>query len=161
MNRPQTRRLAGFAVVASAAVIVALAPDRATQAQASPAEIVVGTYQPQQAAEQAGLNEQLVQAMSGLQERMVAAQQQGDQQAMQQIQAEARQVQQGIVQEFQTKIEQAMPAVAETAGVDIIAVQIAYTADGIATKDVTQNVVAELNGGKAMPSEQPEVQFRQ
>ena len=115
--------------------------------------MIVGTYNPQQVAMQSGLQQKMQGEMAGLQQRMQAAQQEGDQAAMQQIQGEAGQIQERIVGEFESDLDEAMPGVAEEAGVKIIAVEVSYTADDIETKDVTNALIAELNGGE-MPQQE-------
>lgn len=117
------------------------------------AEIVVGTYDPQQVAQAVGLQQQMMQDMQGLQSRMQAAQQEGDQAAMQQIQAEAQQIQQEAADRFLADVEAVMAQVAEGSGATIIATEVSYTAPGVATKDVTQEVIEAL--GVAAPAPEP------
>lgn len=117
------------------------------------AEIVVGTYQPQQVAQAVGLQQQMMQEMQGLQQRMQTAQEAGDQAAMQQIQAEAQQIQQNAADEFLADVEGVMAQVAEETGATIIATDVTYTAPGVATKDVTGDVIAAL--GAEAPSTDP------
>lgn len=150
-------RVLAFSTIAVAAVLTAFMAQNTTQAQEQTSGIIVGTYEPQRVAEQYGINEKLMEGMAGLQQRMQAAQQQGDQQEMQQIQAEAQQVQNDVIGEFENEVEAVLPSVAEETGADIIAVQVAYVAEGIETKDVTNEVIAEMNGGAAQEAdEQPE-----
>lgn len=108
------------------------------------AEIVVGTYDPQQVAQAVGLQQQMMQEMQGLQARAQAAQQSGDQQAIQEIQAEAQQIQQDAADRFLADVEAVMAEVAQEAGASIIATEVTYTSPGVATKDVTQDVIAAL-----------------
>lgn len=155
-TRP-TMRVLAFSTIAVAAVLTAFMAQNTTQAQEEASGIIVGTYEPQRVAEQYGINEKLMEGMTGLQQRMQAAQQTGDQQEMQQIQAEAQQVQNDVIGEFEKEVEAVLPSVAEETGADIIAVQVAYVAEGIETKDVTNEVIAEMNGGAAQEAdEQPE-----
>ncbi len=49
-----------------------------------------------------------------------------------------------------------MPQVAEDAGVQIIAVNVAYTAEGITTKDVTEAVISQMGGGAPAPQTVPQ-----
>lgn len=117
------------------------------------AEIVVGTYQPQEVAQAVGLQQQMMQDMQGLQQRMQTAQEAGDQAAMQQIQAEAQQIQENAADEFLADVEGVMAQVAEETGATIIATDVTYTAPGVATKDVTGDVIAAL--GAEAPSTDP------
>lgn len=115
--------------------------------------MVVGTYDPQAVAMQSGLQQKMQAEMGGLQQRMQTAQQEGDQAAMQEIQSEAGQIQERIVGEFESDLDGVMPGVAEEVGVKIIAVEVSYTADEVETKDVTDALIAELNGGE-MPQQE-------
>jgi hypothetical protein len=159
--RNPTRHRTGFATAALALIgAIAMLPslkaqDRSQtqrpaetgmQAPDAPAqEIVVGTYDPQAVAEQAGVPQRIEAAMQPFQQRLVAAQQEGDQQAMQQIQVEAQQVQQTMAAEFFAEVGDAMPPVARRAGVDVIAAEVAYAAPGVTTKDLTTEVVRAVS----------------
>lgn len=121
---------------------------------AESAEVVVGTYQVQQVAQAVGLQQKMMQQMQGLQQRMETAQQAGDQAAMQQIQTEAQQIQQDVAAEFQTDVEAVMPQIAEETGATIIATDVTYTAPGVSTEDVTQAVIAAINGTTAPSGEE-------
>lgn len=122
----------------------------------SGAEIVVGTYDPQAVAQAVGLQQQMMQDMQGLQQRMQQAQQEGDQQAMQEIQAEAQQIQQDAADQFLADVEGVMEEVAQQAGAVIIATDVTYTAEGVSTEDVTQDVIAALGGeAPAAPELEP------
>lgn len=157
---PRLLALGTIAVVALGGAFLAQdaiqAQEETTQTQeaAIGSEIIVGTYEPQRVAEQYGINAKLMQQMAGLQQRMQTAQQQNNQQEMQQIQAEAQQVQQDVIGEFEQKIEDALPAVAEETGVDVVAVQVAYLAEGIETRDVTNELIAEMGGTAEEATEQ-------
>lgn len=148
MATSMTPRVLALATIAAAAIAAALLAQTAIQAQESTptdTSIVVGTYELQDVAEQYGINQKLMEGMSGLQERMMAAQQQGDQEEMQRIQAEAQQIQDDVVTTFEDEIEAAMPNVAEQTGADIIAVEVGYIGEDIETKDVTQELIAEMD----------------
>lgn len=99
----------------------------------------------------------MMQQMQGLQQRMAQAQQTGDQQAMQQIQAEAQQIQQDLQGQFVSAIEDTMATVAEETGVQVIAVQVDYTAPGVTTQDVTQSIIDHMDiEGAPAAGEAPE-----
>lgn len=152
MTARPSRHVLVLSVIAIAAVIGATVPWSTLRAQEDTgAHIVVGTYQPQQVAQDLGLQQMMMQKLQGLQQRMQTAQQQGNREEMQRIQSEAQQIQQEAVNDFQTKMDDAMPAVAKAAGVDIIAVGVAYTAPGIETKDVTGEVVAQVKSSMEQP----------
>lgn len=118
------------------------------------AQVVVGTYNPQQVAQAMGLQQQMMQEMQALQQRAQEAQQSGDQQAMQEIQAEAQQIQQETADRFMADVEGVMAQVAESTGASIIATEVTYTGPGVTTQDVTQAVIEAL-GGAAPAPEQP------
>lgn len=143
---------AGAVVLFLAAGAFVAGSDLLAQSEPS-AEIVVGTYQPEQVAQAVGLQQKMMQDMQGLQARMQQAQQAGDQAAMQQIQAEAQQIQQNAADEFLADVEGVMAQVAEETGATIIATDVTYTAAGVATKDVTEDVIAAL--GVEAPSTDP------
>lgn len=132
--------------------LVGLLPSTLSAQESQSAEIVVGTYEPQQVAEAAGFQERMMAGMQGLQQRMQQAQQEGDQQAMQQIQVEAQQIEQDIAGQFLAEIEAVMPRVAEETGATIITTTVSYAAEGVATEDVTQAVIAAMES-EAAPAE--------
>lgn len=112
--------------------------------------LVVGTYQPQQIAQATNLQQKMMQEMQGLQQRAQQAQQSGDQAEMQKIQQEAQQIQQDAADQFRTDLEGVMPQVAEQTGVQVIATEVTYTADGVTTKDITQAIIDAMGGGESM-----------
>lgn len=121
----------------------------AAQAQ----DISIGTYDPQQVATAAGVQQMMMERMSGLQQRAQAAQQSGDQAAMQQIQQEAQQIQQEVFETFSTDVESVLPGVADETGVSVIATEVGFTAEGVTTVDVTEQVVAALQAMKGGATE--------
>lgn len=139
--------------VAIAALLGVLATQsRVTAQDEGSAAMVVGSYNPQQIAQQVGLQQQLMAEMSTLEERMMNAQQEGDQQAMQQIQMEAEQIQGNIISKFEEDLDAAMAGIADDAGVQMIAIEIAWTAPGVETKDLTQDFVEAMGGAAAAPA---------
>lgn len=149
--RSPSRRLT---VLALAALLVGgLFVAGAAQAQ----DITVGTYDPEQVAMAAGVQQMMMERMSGLQQRAQTAQQTGDQAAMQQIQQEAQQIQQEIFETFSSDVESVLPGVADETGVSVIATEVGFTAEGVTTQDVTEQVVAAIQakkgGGEAAGSE--------
>jgi len=140
-----------LAGVTGAAVATIVLSQNTTRAQEAAPAMVLGTFEPAQVAQESGMQAKMQammqEKMGGLRERAQAAQQSGDQAAMQQIQAEAQQIQMDAVKEFQDALDATLPKVAEEAGVQIIAVEYAFTAPGIETKDLTAEIVAALGGG--------------
>ncbi|MGD2116468.1 MAG: hypothetical protein PVG07_15540 [Acidobacteriota bacterium] len=139
----RTLAVAAIALVAFAGGLLLQADARAQGAE--DAEILVGTYQPQQVAQATNFQQKMMQQMQGLQQRAQQAQQEQDQAALQQIQQEAQQMQQDAANQFLADIEAVMPQVAESTGAQIIATDVTYTADGIATQDVTQAIIDAMN----------------
>ena len=140
--------------VCAASALGLLLTQDATRAEEK-AAITVGTFEPGLVAQQTGLQQKVMEQMGVLQERMQAAQQSGNQEEMKKIQGEAQTIQQNAVAEFEAAIDKALPEVAKAAGVQLIAIDIAFMAEGIETKDLTAEVVAKL-GGEAP---QPEISF--
>lgn len=151
MSTHGKKRIAIVAGVCAASAFGLLLTQDSTRAQEETSGIAVGTYEPGQVAQQTGLQQKMTEQMSGLQQRMQQAQQDGDQEAMQAIQGEAQQIQQKAVEDFESSIDEAMPKIAESAGVQIIAVEVSYAADGIETKDVTAAIIEELGGAAPQP----------
>jgi len=127
----------------------------ATRAEVDAPSLTLGTYDPGQVAQQTGMQQKLEAQFQGLQQRMMEAQQEGDQEAMQRIQGEAQTIQQGVIAEFEASVDAALPTVAEGAGIQVVAVEIAYAAPGIETKDITNDLISEMGG--AQPDEAPSV----
>lgn len=144
MHRTVSRTvLAPFAV---ALVLAALASPIALRAQESSSStaIAIGIYDPQRIAEETGLQQQVMQQMQGLQQRAQQAQQDADQGAMQQIQLEARQLQQEAAAQFAADLETVMPGVAAAAGVQVITTEVSWAAAGVETRDVTDAIIAAM-----------------
>lgn len=140
----------GAAVLLLAAGAFLAGPDLHAQDDEG-AGVVVGTYNPQEVAQAVGLQQQMMQEMQALQQRAQEAQQSGDQQAIQEIQAEAQQIQQETADQFMADLEGVMAQVAEENGTAIIATDVTYTAPGVTTKDLTQEVIAALGGSAPTP----------
>lgn len=138
--------VAGVAFVAAVGLLVSINTSQAQE------DLVVGTFDPQEVAMNTGLQEKMQGQMEGLRQRAQEAQQNSDQSAMQQIQMDAQKIQQEVIQEFEASMSEVMPAVAEAAGVKIIAQGVAYTAPGIETKDLTSEIIAEMGGGETAAS---------
>lgn len=145
ITRGSARRLLVLGGIAAAAIVVAFAPQSDLRAQGEAPGIVVGTYDPQQVAVQAGVQAQMTEQMEGLQQRMQAAQQAGNQEEIQRIQAAAQQIQENVVAEFENNVNAALPAVAQEAGAQVIAIEVSYAAPGIETRDLTTDIATHLN----------------
>ncbi len=126
---------------------------RSSHAQTDQADAVmaVGVYQPQAVFNEHPVREEMIGELERVQLQMQQAQQAGDTQRIMELQSEMEQKQQRVIERFQQDMDQVMPRVAEQAGVKVVAVQIAYVADDVQTKDVTRQVIASVReqAGKA------------
>ena len=126
-------------------------------AQEKAAPLRVGTYQPQEVFSNSGPGKALMEQMEQMQSQMQQAQESGDQQKLMQIQMQAQQQQQDAVQAFQQAVQQAVPSVAEDQGVQVVAVEVTYTAPGVETQDLTPKLieqVQQIENGEATPQQQ-------
>jgi len=155
MNRMRMKLssvVAALALVAVAAVAINTARGQA----ADEAGLTVGTYDPQQAFQQYPGREQLMAQMQQLQQQFMQAQQQNDTATAQNVQQQVQRLQQTAVRDFQQAVQKVMPKVAQEAGTQIIALQVAYKSPDVQVKDVTATVVEKLKakgGGGAQPQQ--------
>lgn len=119
--------------------------DKQDKADGKNAVVRAGTYESQQVFTSSKFGEKLTKDFEGLQRDMQAAQQEGDQQKMAQVQMRAQQMQQRVVATFQQNVKKVMPDVAKEAKVQIIAPEIVYAADDVETQDLTRAVVKHLD----------------
>jgi hypothetical protein len=146
-----------FSGIFAAALVAFVAVHGGVSAQeADGSGISVGTYNPQQIAQQSGIQQKMMQGMQGLQQRAQQAQQTGNQQEMQQIQMEAQKIQQQIIGEFQTGMNNAIATVAEKEGLDLVVIQVAYAAPGIQSRDITQAILEEMGLGQQAMATPPQ-----
>lgn len=108
------------------------------------AVVQVGTYEPQRAFEQYPGGQRLIEAYQAAQADMVKAQEAGDERALEQIQQQLQQTQQEVIGQFERDVEALLPDVARAAQVQVIALDVVYTAKGVNTKDVTPQVARGL-----------------
>jgi len=143
-----------FLVTAAACSFIAgavgLASSSAMNMQADAAQAdapaQVATYKPQQAFDQYYLADQLQQKMQEMQRQMQQAQQAGDRQKLMQIQQQMQQERQKVIDQFYSDVETAAVDVARDEGVDIVAVEILYTADRIGEPaDMTEQIIKTMN----------------
>lgn len=154
MSLRSTRIVFAAGTLALALVAVLLSSPLHAQGEPS-AEILVGTYQPQQVAEAVGFQQKVMQDMQGLQQRAQQAQQEGDQEALQQLQVEAQQIEQQAAARFLADIDAVMPQVAEAAGAHVVVTDVTYAAPGVATEDLTEAVIEAL-GAEVAPAAEPQ-----
>lgn len=146
--------LAAAAVLLLASALLALGPPAGAEAQSSP-ELLVGTFEPQQVARAVGYRQRLVEGMQGLQERIDKAREENDEEAMAQIQAEARRIEQDTANDLVAEIQAILPEVAESTGARVIATGLGYAAPEVTTRDITDEVIGALTA-ESSPSPTPE-----
>lgn len=133
--------------------------------QETEADLQVGTYDPQSVLEQHPAHEELWQAAQSTQSEMQKAQEQDDYEQVQQLQKQYQEKRNQILDDFEADIDEAIPEVAEDAGVQVVALEVVYTDDNIQTKDITSELVDELNddqdqqGAEEEAPTGPEFQF--
>lgn len=131
----------------------------------SQADLQVGTYDPQSVLEQHPAHEELWQAAQSTQSEMQKAQEQDDYEQVQQLQKQYQEKRNQILDDFEADIDNAIPEVAEDMGVQVVALEVVYTDDNIQTKDITSELVDELNddqdqqGAEEEAPTGPEFQF--
>lgn len=106
------------------------------------AKVVIGTYDEGAAFRKHPAYVDLVKAYDAAQ----AAQQKEDSVAFQKAHKELEQKRQQISERFQADLNEALPKAAAAAGVDVVAVQLVYTTDTVATKDITPLLVQAFAG---------------
>ncbi|MEX2673073.1 MAG: OmpH family outer membrane protein [Phycisphaeraceae bacterium] len=149
MSQVNNRTRISFVAIAMVALAaLAIGFDRAGAADAE--QVRVGTYQPQQAFQLYHRTAEFQQAMQELQ--MQAQELEPEQ--LGQLQQEAEQMQQELIQKFQQDVEAAVPEIAENANVDIVAVEVVYSAPGVEVEDLTDQVVEQINEGAEAPQQE-------
>ncbi|MEX2670705.1 MAG: OmpH family outer membrane protein [Phycisphaeraceae bacterium] len=141
-------RISFAAVALMALAALAIGFDRAS-AQAEGEELRVGTYQPQQAFQMYHRTAAFQQEMQELQ----AQAQETEPEQLAQLQQQAEQMQQEVIQQFERDVKNAVPEIAEQANVDLVAVEVVYTAPGVEQEDVTESVVEKINEGAEAPAQ--------
>ena len=169
MSKHMTPRRLGLTVAAVMAIAVAaavsttgLSPSLAQEQQAGP-QIKVGLFNFRQVLEVHPGRTEAEQRMQQLEQQAQQAQQEQDQQAFMQAYQQIQQVQQDYFNQFQEDLGEAMNAVVEESGAQIIAIQIedvetlTYTAENVETEDVTNLVIREITDGELeeAPAPQP------
>lgn len=144
MFKTQARWLAPTAIAAIAvAAVVTFGTQRDATAQAD-GGITVGTYDQEAVFQQHPANEELQAFYQEVQQQMQQAGQENPQQ-MQQIRQQVETKRQEAIQDFQTSVSEALPKVADEAGVQIVALQVMYSADGIQTADLTEELTEAVS----------------
>jgi hypothetical protein len=126
-----------FAVVVAIFVAAVLLQIGIAQEEQADKTVSVGTYNPQQIFS-------MYEGTQELQAAIIHAQEQGDMDK-QQLQQLYQQKQQELVQQFQKDLSIAIPQAAEDANVQLIAVQVSYSAPEVEIKDLTADLAARIN----------------
>lgn len=135
----------GVVAVAALAMTLVSQPDaRADQHGGGVTQ--VGTYDLEQVFQTYPGRQELMEAFQEAQPQMAEAQQEGNHQRMQQIQQQLQQKQQEVIDKFYEDVEEQLPGIAEAANVQVVALEVAWTAEGIDTLDLTGQVVEALGG---------------
>jgi Skp family chaperone for outer membrane proteins len=111
------------------------------------AEITVGTYDMRAIFSAYDGRQAFMKRAQEIQRQAQAAQQAGDRQKLQQLQQQMQQEQQKMGAQLQQDIDDVIADVAKEQGVDIVAPEVLYSVPSVSTKNVTQAIIAELNGG--------------
>lgn len=115
--------------------------------QPEPEPVVqAGTYDPEQAFAQYPGREKLMETYQSALPALQKAQQEGDEKKALQLQQELSQKRDQIVKKFQNDVQQALPDIAKATGVQLVALQVVYTGEGVKTKDITPQVVEAIGG---------------
>ena len=104
----------------------------------------IGTYDMQQVFEALEVGQLLQQRMSALQAEAQRAQQAGDHARLQELQGEAQQIQQDVIEDFRTRIEDASPGIAEANDVHFIVAEVIYVGPEAEVIDLTTDLIAAL-----------------
>ncbi|MFA9479704.1 hypothetical protein ACERK3_15560 [Phycisphaerales bacterium AB-hyl4] len=140
----------GMVAVALAAGATVMTTANHSQAQEGEG-LRIGTYQQDLVFSGYHALGELMQEFQELQMEAQQAQQEGNQEQMMQLQQRLQEAQQNIIGTYESALDEALPEVAEETGVDVIALEVVYTAEGIEPQDVTENLLEKLNDGEEAP----------
>lgn len=116
----------------------------------------VGTYEPQAVFQNSPHSATLTERLAPLQQEAQQAAQEGDQQRAIEIQGRMQTIQNEVVQEFLSDVEAAIPNVAAEAGMKIVALDVVWVDPELGEpKDISNDLVAELNGNAPANDEGP------
>ncbi len=146
---PPIRRLATPALLTAGLVlgaIVLIGPhtDAQAQQQAAKGAMQVGVYDQQALFQEYPGSQELMQFYQGIQDQMQQAQQDGDQQKLRELQQVTEEKRQEVIQNFEKAVDNALPTVADEAGIKVVALQVVYTADDVKTTNLTRPLAAAI-----------------
>lgn len=105
----------------------------------------VGTYNANAAFDKHPARQEVLKAFQTAQAQIQQAQEQGDQEQLQAVQQQYEKQREQIIEAFQQDVNKALPAAAQAAGVKVVALQVVYTDDDVAVRDVTPQLVNALS----------------
>ena len=150
MKRGYARITGGAMIaIAIAALGVVVVGSQGWAQDEAEAEISVGTYDPQLVFNAYPGREQLMEQITEIYSQMQQAQQDQDQQRLMQLQEQMQQQRIEAIEQFQADVEQTLPAVAEASNIDLVAIDVVYSREGVHTRDITTLVIEELGGDPA------------
>lgn len=132
-----------FAMIAAVGALGVAALLSQAGAQAEGDALRVATYQPQEAFQMYHRTAAFQQEMQQLQ----ADAEQMEPEEVAQLQERAQQMQQELIGQFEEDVEDAVSGIAEENGVKVVATEVVYSADRVEVADVTEEVVEEINDG--------------
>lgn len=140
--------------VAALAALLMHAPLHATgpdQAQTQPepqaqeddasAPIHVGVYDAQQVFEAYPGRDEGIERLGALAEQAAEAQQAEDEEAFLEMQQRLRAERERIIEDFEVALRDAAAAVAEEAGLDLVAIEVGYHGEAVRTRDITAALI--------------------
>lgn len=105
------------------------------------AALQVGTYDPQEVFRAHPAQDKLIDSIRSAQKEMQEAQEAGDQEKMQQIQQRAERNREQVIDRFQQDVADALPKVARSAKVKVVALEVVYAAEDVRTKNITPQLI--------------------
>lgn len=127
------------------AAVTLFAAQPTAHGQNAAAALKVGTFDQQAVFQNFPASQELMTLYQDVQQQMDEARRAGDQQKIMQLQQAMETKRQEVVGDFQTAVDDALPAVADNAGVQVIALQVVYTSDDVEQTDLTQNLATAIS----------------
>lgn len=139
-----------------------ISPEKPSEMNSKAKDVLkIGTYNPQAVFDQHPLKDKLMKQYGTIQKATQKAQKEGDQQKVMKLQQQFEQQRNQIIEKFHSDVDKAIPAIAKKNGIKVIALEISYTADDIATKNVTKQLMnAFTEKDKKEERKMPKFQFQ-
>lgn len=150
------RLVGGIAVLASLGIALGLTYGvDEDEAEATQVTVRTGTYQPQAVFEQYHRTQKLMELLNELQGEAEVAQREGNQQKMMELQMRFHQGEQEVMNAFMADLDLALPKLASEANVDLIALEIVYSADHVGEPtDLTRQLIQKINADAPKPADE-------